>query len=282
MGFFLNPNRFLHWLCSRVSSSSDAVVNQPIVTQDRNNPLLWAVFAWGATFTDNLGLKQYADLYASRATQLLCTATPSSTDLSRPSVLHYIQAEVLVSTYLLNSGKFVQARQRISSAACLVWTYGFHKIHSHPIDDSSLLRSVPRSDSETSLPPPADSVEEGERISALWQVYILDKTWATVLGKPSMLNEGASPLAYIDTPWPLAAEQYVEVCRGHELISDDVDDEYGRDQYRLTTALVVGLCIGFSLRLKPSVLQQGYPLLLFGHRQPRCSIGRCFSPLRVF
>ncbi|KAI0091621.1 hypothetical protein BDY19DRAFT_931391 [Irpex rosettiformis] len=212
VGFFLNPNRFLHWLCPRLSpTSQDVLGNQPVIIPEQTSPLIWAAFAWGATFTDEPDLKQHAELYASKAIQLLCTTSPSNgSDLSRPTVLHFIQSEVLVATYLLNSGEFVQARQHISSAASIVWTYGLHKIRSHPIHDPSLMRSIPSSDAATALPPPTDSVEEGERISALWQVYILDKTWSAVLGKPGMLNDGVSPLSCIDTPWPLAVEQYVE------------------------------------------------------------------------
>lgn len=213
MGFFLNPNRLLHWLCSRVAPAShDVLAHQPIITPDRANPILWAIFTWGATFTDNADLKQHAELYASKAVQLLSTSLLSD-DPSRPGVIHCVQAEALLATYFMYSGKFVQGRQHISSAASLIWTYGLHKIRSNPVPDPSLMRSIPGSDAELSLPPPVDSVEEGERISAFWQVYILDKTWSTVLGKPGILSEGCSPLGWVDTPWPLAVEQYVEVRR---------------------------------------------------------------------
>ncbi|KAI0692453.1 hypothetical protein BC835DRAFT_1357380 [Cytidiella melzeri] len=215
VGFCLNINRFLGWIFSPISSvspaSREASTRQPIICKDRRNPLLWAVFVWGATFADNPDLKQHVHSYLSNALQSLSISPPSSNSKTHHvDVLHRIQSEILIANYFLNSGQFVEARQHISSATSLVSTYDLHKIRSHHTHDPSLMYSVPGSEPSTSLPPPLDTVEEGERISVFWQVYILDKTWSTVLGKPSFLNEAGSTHTYIDTPWPLAVEQYVE------------------------------------------------------------------------
>jgi hypothetical protein len=206
VGFFLNPNR---WFSIRVAP--DSRPQQPIITEDQSNPLLWAIYAWGAKFTDDSGLDLYAQPCLKKALQLLATPPYLSINVPAVSVTHRIQAEVLVANFLFNEAQFVEARQHVAAAASLALTYGFHKIRASHIPDRSLMHSVPSSDSITSLPPSVDSVEEGERICAFWQVYVLDKTWSSVLGKPSFINETGSTQTYIDTPWPLAVEQYAQV-----------------------------------------------------------------------
>ena len=56
-----------------------------------------------------------------------------------------------------------------------------------------------------------DSIEEGERIDAFWQVYILDKAWAVALKSPSSISEDGLWGTQIDTPWPLRMQEYEQV-----------------------------------------------------------------------
>ncbi|KAK7041656.1 hypothetical protein VNI00_009263, partial [Paramarasmius palmivorus] len=74
----------------------------------------------------------------------------------------------------------------------LVISVGLHRIRSR---DSPMAL----------LPPPADAVEEGERINALWAVLSLNNCWTSVEGAPS----NTSGLG-IDTPWPQEMEVYVK------------------------------------------------------------------------
>ena len=57
-----------------------------------------------------------------------------------------------------------------------------------------------------------DPIEEGERIDAFWQVYILDKAWAVALKSPSSISEDGLWGTQIDTPWPLRMQEYEQVC----------------------------------------------------------------------
>lgn len=183
----------------------------PYFDEDRNH-LLSTVYAWGAALTDNPDLKQNSEGYVKRATQLVSAALRGGGNLSRTNVVHVIQSEVLLASYFFNSGMFVEGRQHVATAVSLVLSHGLHKIASHTLSDPSLMHLVPAADMEMSLPPAVDRIEEGERICAFWQVYILDKTWSAVLGRPSLLVENGTVSSSVDTPWPLATEQYVEVC----------------------------------------------------------------------
>lgn len=109
----------------------------------------------------------------------------------------------------------MQGRQHTATAVSLVISYGLHKIASHVLSDASHMHLIPAADIEMSLPLAVDRVEEGERICAFWQVYILDKTWSAVLGRPSLLVDSGTISSAVDTPWPLATEQYVEVSICH-------------------------------------------------------------------
>ncbi|KAJ6600172.1 hypothetical protein B0H10DRAFT_2196410 [Mycena sp. CBHHK59/15] len=64
------------------------------------------------------------------------------------------------------------------------------------------------------LPPPKDAAEEGERISAFWNVLNLNNCWAGMDGSSSNVSYGPSGLK-IDTPWLLDTQDYVE--RPHHL-----------------------------------------------------------------
>ena len=64
------------------------------------------------------------------------------------------------------------------------------------------------------LPPPADSVEEGERVQAFWNVFIVDRYWSVWSQSPSALVQEALPSMQEDTPWPIEMEGYEQVRRG--------------------------------------------------------------------
>ncbi|KAI0343320.1 hypothetical protein BDW22DRAFT_1267464 [Trametopsis cervina] len=215
VGFFLNPSRFLNWVYSQTSPTirtPSSFSKQPAMILEEGNPLIWAAWVWGAAFTDDINLKSNGEIYLSKALDIVSAALRSLANgtLNPSSIVHIIQSEVLLANYFFYGSRFAEGRQHISAAVSLVLSYGLHKTGSQPVHDPSMMRSAPGSETEMALPPPIDTAEEGERICAFWQVYILDKTWANVLGKPSLINEIGSVQTFIDAPWPLPTEQYVE------------------------------------------------------------------------
>ncbi|GJE90909.1 C6 transcription factor domain-containing protein [Phanerochaete sordida] len=208
-GFFLNTARFL----SRVSSQLGGVPSvldgytpafEPV---DESDPLLAAVFVWGAALCADEDLKARQSAFLARA--LHQAASSGAGHMRRPHVLHAVQAHVLLANYLYAAGQFADGRRQTADAAALVLAHRLHKIRSPRLhQDRARLGLVHAADAELALRAPADLVEEGERTHAFWQVFVLDKTWAAVLGVPSLLVADGTLGAEIDTPWPLAAEQY--------------------------------------------------------------------------
>ncbi|KIP07431.1 hypothetical protein PHLGIDRAFT_71064, partial [Phlebiopsis gigantea 11061_1 CR5-6] len=131
----------------------------------------------------------------------------------RPDVVRLVQCHVLLAHYFFTDGQFREGRQHTADAVSLVLLHQLHKIRSPRGRDASKTHLVGVGVAHTAMPPPADLIEEGERTHAFWHVYILDKIWASLLGCPSLLVEDGSPATEIDTPWPLALDQYADVSR---------------------------------------------------------------------
>lgn len=220
IGFFLNPTRFLSWASQRLPSLTSIVQPYSSSSWDGNDPLLSVVYLWGSLLTNDEDIRARSSSFLDNATRRISAARLASNGFARPDVIHIIQAEVLLANYLFNAGLFAEGRQHVASAVSLALTYELHKTRSPRVTDASHMRLVPSADGDASLPPSLDVIEEGERICAFWQVYVMDKTWSIVLGRPSLLMETANSSTFIDTPWPLAMEQYGEVSvRGHILPS---------------------------------------------------------------
>lgn len=153
-------------------------------------------FLWGSVLSNE---HHNEPLYLSHVLQCL----PKAYEARPINFVHILQTEILLANYFFYSGKFVEARKHLSSAVSIVLTYKMHKIRSA---HDYFSRTLDLTDLESSLPHPADSVEEGERIYGFWWVYILDKSWSTALNVESLLVEDGSPATRIEVPWPLAPE----------------------------------------------------------------------------
>ena len=185
--------------------------------RDELCPLLEVVYLWGSILTTDAGARQKQSTFLNRALRRIVDAERIKINAglggqeSPRSTLHLIQSHVLLANYFFNAGQFSQGRRHTADAVSLVVSHRFHKIRSPRPHDASHMHLVRASDTDMVLPLPADLAEEGERTHAFWQVYVLDKTWATVLCHPSLLVDDGSPETEIDTPWPLAMNDYVEV-----------------------------------------------------------------------
>lgn len=164
-------------------------------------------------------------------------------------VLHSLQAEVLLSYYLLRIGRFIEAKCHTATAVSLALGAGFHKIRCANIYAPSTIGLS--SDTPISLHPPRDSMEEGERINGFWTVLMLHKYISIALEPPmSVCGTLEAPGTQIDTPWPLDIPSYSEGLppdlRGNSTVRNfllnAVDDTH---QGRSTAALNVKAAILF-------------------------------------
>lgn len=221
-GFFLNTPRFLNWAASHLPP-------RPSFIKDDNDPLLSAVYLWGTVFTADETLKRNTDAYLAHA--LRCVDTAFANANARPDIIHVVQSEVLLVNYLYSAGRFADARRHSASAVALVRGCGLHKsppsspasspsssassstppdpLKLRAVDPSKLSLVAPSVVVPFTLAPTVDTVEAGERVRAFSAVYVLETTWARVMGFAGLLGEDGSPGARVDVPWPV--DETIEV-----------------------------------------------------------------------
>ncbi|KAF7333633.1 Zn(2)-C6 fungal-type domain-containing protein [Mycena sanguinolenta] len=184
-GFFLDCTRF----------RQSALLPFPIGHHSRPSPaLLSVVYLWGLRLSGQPDLMTQEPTFLARALDL------SSKGLSgnHPhKVMHTLQAEILLSYFFFSSSRALEGKYHASAAISLSLSSSLHLIRSENHPPPGVL------------PPPADAVEEGERIHAWWAVIILDSAFAVGLCETPGFAHRES-LSVVDTPWPLEFEGYAE------------------------------------------------------------------------
>ncbi|KAJ7688885.1 hypothetical protein B0H17DRAFT_1202747 [Mycena rosella] len=186
-GFFLDTQAF-----------HDAVTS----TNGRNLPpvLLNVMYLFGVHLSEDERITVYEPAFLAHALR----STASSLSGSHPrTVLHSLQASVLLAYYFIRNARFLEGKYHTSAAVSIAVSAGLHRIRG--AQGGALMPTA------EALPPPADALEEGERINAFWSVLTLNNCWAGMdaAGSPSNVGYGPAGLK-IDTPWPLETRHYVE------------------------------------------------------------------------
>ncbi|KIP07417.1 hypothetical protein PHLGIDRAFT_118101 [Phlebiopsis gigantea 11061_1 CR5-6] len=187
-GFFLHMPRFLNQLRASIPPTDQSPLPPALVH---------AVQLIGLLFTGDNTLQQQEP----RKLALLIEAL--SADLDPSQILYTLQAEVLVSYYFFHRNRRLEGSYHAAAAVSIAVACKLHKIRS-----ASWMIQPPSTPSgqEVRLFPPADDVEEGERIRAFWTVFSLDRCWAVWTQSPSVFM--TQPSAQVDTPWPLEMSEY--------------------------------------------------------------------------
>ncbi|KAJ7194842.1 hypothetical protein GGX14DRAFT_545978 [Mycena pura] len=240
-GLFLDPQRFLF-------PSSPGSPATPV--SSRTAPaLLYTLCTWGAHLRSD---PVREESFRFRALQSL------STELSAhpQTLLQSLQAEVLLGYYFWRTGKLLKARVHSASATALVLGSGLNHVRAaHPGDAGPVLDlgdaaayaehqysyagAGAGAGTEVRLLPPADALEEGERIAGFWAAFALQKALAAALATPN-LGTGAGMDAgvfeasgvQIDTPWPREIAEYRQ-----GLVSADARGEATVKRYLSATNL---------------------------------------------
>lgn len=189
IGFSLNKSRII-----------DAIDFGPSSSVFPHPALLNAMYLWGARFSRNnlLSSPQIERAFYERATGLLQSELEGQTPQRG---LQVVQTEVLLATYLFVFGRNLETEYHVSAAVRLALSYGMHRIVPQtPGLPASAIRSAP-----------VDTVEEGERITVFWRVFLLDHAWAIANNKPASIRVDGSSSIVITTPWPLSAAEYEQV-----------------------------------------------------------------------
>ncbi|KAJ7289350.1 hypothetical protein C8J57DRAFT_1046947 [Mycena rebaudengoi] len=174
-GFFLDTQAF-----------HDAITDAN--SRDMPPVLLNVMYLWGVHISKAPELTVHEPAFLENALR----STAGSLTGSHPrTILHSIQASVLLAYYFIWNARFLEGRYHISAAVSIALSSGLHKIRAESGESTFGV-----------LAPPKDVAEEGERISALWSVLNLNNCWAGTDGSPSNISYGPSGLQ-IDTPWPI-------------------------------------------------------------------------------
>ncbi|KAJ6514347.1 Zn(2)-Cys(6) binuclear cluster domain-containing protein [Mycena vitilis] len=182
-GFFLHVNNF-----------REAAMG---LGSERPTPvLLDVVNLWAIHLSGSNEFLMYEATYLWRA--LSTTVDALSGAHGHNTILHTIQAEVLLAHYFLRNTRFLEAKYHVSAAVSLVLSAGLHRLR------SADLHTIggPLGPAFHALPAPRNATEENERICAFWTVLTLNNCWTTADGSPSNISYTV-PDARIDTPWPL-------------------------------------------------------------------------------
>ncbi|KAF7329392.1 hypothetical protein MKEN_00200800 [Mycena kentingensis (nom. inval.)] len=196
-GFFLDPQRF----------HDAALLPLPLGDPLRPAPaLLCVVYLWGVHLAKIQPLLSAEPVFLRRAQHYLATALSPAAAASSNTILHTIQAQILLGTYLFRTNRLLEAEVHANGAATLALRYGLHRIRSARPASPSL--SPVSAASSPSLPHPADTLEEGERIRAFWALAALQVHLCVALPGPASAFCVLENAAEIDTPWPLGLADY--------------------------------------------------------------------------
>ncbi|KAJ7657768.1 Zn(2)-Cys(6) binuclear cluster domain-containing protein [Mycena polygramma] len=184
-GFFLNASRF----------RQSALLPPPLGDHARpSSALLSTVYLWGLRLSGQPNLLAQEPVFLARALNL---TSKGLSDTHPQRVMHTLQAEVLLSYYFFASGRTLEGKYHTTNAISLSLSSSLHLIRSGTQSSAGILH------------PPADVVEEGERIHAWWTVMIMDRCWAVGLCETPGFAYRDS-LAMVDTPWPLEIDDYAK------------------------------------------------------------------------
>ncbi|KAF8193971.1 hypothetical protein K438DRAFT_2017608 [Mycena galopus ATCC 62051] len=191
-GFFLDIQAF-----------HDTVTNNNNNTHDRQLPpvLLNVMYLWGVHLSKDARITTYEPAFLVHALR----STAGSLSGAHPrTILHSMQASVLLAYYFIRDRRLLEARYHIAAAVSIALSAGLHRIRAAP-QDGRPPGFMPLE--HCALPSPKCAAEEGERIGAWWTVLNLNNCH----GSPSNVSYGSGDSGLnIDTPWPLETRDYVE------------------------------------------------------------------------
>ncbi|KAF7323492.1 adenylate kinase [Mycena chlorophos] len=158
--------------------------------------LMNAVFLLACHFARSPYCTEIEPVFFSRTLHEITVALDNSDRL-----VDVVQASCLLAVYLYINCRSLEGYCHSFSAARLAVGLGMHQIKRFlPLDgmggaSTEDITPIP-------IPPPRDRAEVQDRISAFWQVFMVDRCWSVASGLPVALPDGDCPQVRITTPWP--------------------------------------------------------------------------------
>lgn len=201
LGFYLHVPRFLE------------AVSQPQADDlpKHTSTLLNTIYLLGAYLSNDLPTRALQERFLSAIPEHRAVALA---EITPGTVMYILQAEILLANYYFAQDRTLESAYHCSAASAIVLACKLH--HTRSARD---IPGVFAGTMQFRLDPPADHVEEGERMNAFWVAYILDKCLSFALGSPSALTDEEEKGTQIDVPWPLDTSAYEQVFFGAHCVT---------------------------------------------------------------
>ncbi|KAH9919498.1 uncharacterized protein BXZ73DRAFT_92090 [Epithele typhae] len=217
LGFFLNPTRFMR--------------------RQNNGPgteaLVASVYLWGSKLSSSSMLRACETTFMDRATQaaLACQTTPPAAH----TVLHMLQAEVLLANYFFSNNRVLEGRYHAIAAVALATGSRLHLLDPRNLG--------------------TDTIAAGERIQAFWIVAAMDKSWAAMMNTPSYIqchNGRANIHAYEQgiLLQPNAMYTVIDYVRGHV---DDSGEAFSPHATRIKACAIYDHAVYVTSQFRPDM-----------------------------
>ncbi len=160
--------------------------------------LLNAIYLLGCHFARSPYYSELETTFFNKALNEITAALDTSDRL-----VDIIEASCLLAVYLYINCRFLEGYCHAFSAARLAVGLGLHQMSAQFGGEGVAHPQA------TPIPiaPPRTREETRNRISAFWQVFIVDRCWTIANGLPLALPDGDSNHARIKTPWPMPLPQ---------------------------------------------------------------------------
>ena len=126
------------------------------------------------------------------------------------SILHTLQAGVLIAQYLFSQNRYIEARDISRAAVSLALRYGFHNPSSVYPQDIGSSGHAELEGSTRDIITARSAEEYGERLNVFWAIYNVDRSWA-ICSESNIWEDDPFAEVRIDAPWPLDLQQYEKV-----------------------------------------------------------------------
>lgn len=231
-----------------------------------------AVYLLGSSHVkDSVYFSRLETVYLHRALQEINSSLGDCDHL--PDVA---RASSLIALYFFSTGRIVDGYRHSFSAARLAVGLGLHQIHApdlHGFLSNSSPTSCPdnvlTNKPPVPLSPPTDCFETHDRVSAFWQVFMVDHCWSAANSLPTLLPDTSDAQARIETPWPML---FPNVCGMPLRFTVDIDFYQATSDAKqdgTSPRLTVSVP---AMKVKAALLYERASALYPGKNKPSCFI----------
>ncbi|CAE6347108.1 unnamed protein product [Rhizoctonia solani] len=167
---------------------------------------MWMIYSFAAYFSVEPELSARLPAFLKRARQVLEESFANGDRL-----FDYIRGQTLYASLKYMSGKTNEGAMAVASACHAAIVCGLHKITSAEVAQQTQYRERSRyriKQIEFQLEPATSPREHGERITAFWQLLLVDYSAAATTGSLAMFREDGDERSRVETVFPRPLEEY--------------------------------------------------------------------------